>query len=77
MEEVEQRKLKAAHGVAAMGLPRVAVEELAHAALVFFGVVDVAHGVCRVGRNPQGFDARFGNNLWLAKRPWQKGNIAK
>ena len=46
---VEQRELKAAHGVAAMGLPRVAVEELAHAALVFFRVVDVAHGVCRVG----------------------------
>ena len=42
---VEQRELKAAHRVAAMGLPRVAVEELAHAALVFFGVVNVAHGV--------------------------------
>ena len=49
---VEQRELKAAHRVAAMGLPRVAVEELAHAALVFFGVVNVAHGVRRVGRDP-------------------------
>ena len=60
MEEVEQRELKVSYGVAAIGLPGVAVEELAHAAFVFFGVVDVAHGVCRVGRDPQGFDARFG-----------------
>ena len=54
MEEVEQRELKVARGVSAMGLPRVVVEELAHAAFVFFGVVDVAHGVRRVGRDPQG-----------------------